>query len=188
MTTIVGLVSLSKFNNLIMKIKYFFIAVSFVLASFSLQAQSKVGTVNVNAVLSKLPELTQVQHMLDKYGKELNAAYEEQIASYKTKVEEYKQGEATNSDVMKKTLQQEIIALENGINQFKANGAKLTQVRKEELLRPLYKKISDMISVIAKEQNYTQILTTDGNEFVYTDEKFDITKTVMDRLGIKETE
>ncbi|MFD0964464.1 OmpH family outer membrane protein [Pseudofulvibacter geojedonensis] len=168
-----------------MKLKYFFIVSSLFLASLNIQAQSKVGTVNIDLILSKMPELTQVQHMLDKYGKELSSAYEDKIASYKVKIEKYKEGETTNSDVMKKTLQQEIIALENDINKFKNNGVKLTQIRKDELLRPLYQKISDMVQTVAKEQNYSQILTTDGNEFAYADEKFDITKTVMNKLGLK---
>ena len=44
-----------------MKLKYFFVIASFFLASLNIQAQSKVGTVNINAILSNLPELTQVQ-------------------------------------------------------------------------------------------------------------------------------
>ena len=168
-----------------MKLKYFFIVGSFLLASINIQAQSKVGTVNVDAILSKMPELVQVQHQLEKYGRELSASLEEKLATYKTKVEEYKKGEATNSDVMKKTLQKELIGLENDINKFKNNGVQLTQIRRDQLLQPLYEKISNMIQSVAKEQNYSQVLTTDGNEFAYANEKFDITKTVMDKLGIK---
>ena len=41
-----------------------------------------------------------------------------------------------------------------------------------------------MIAVVAKEQKYTQILTVDGNEFAYTDEKFDITTIVKTKLEI----
>lgn len=168
-----------------MKLKYFFIVASFLLASLSIQAQSKVGTVNVNSVLSNLPELTQVQDEIKKYNLELGKTLEEKIATYQTKIEAYKKGEATFSDVMKKTKQQEIVGLENDINKFKQNGTKLAQIKQDELMRPLYKKISDMIETVAKEQKFSQILTTDGNEFAYADANFDITKTVMQKLGLK---
>jgi outer membrane protein len=52
-------------------------------------------------------------------------------------------------------------------------------------MRPLYSKLSIAIQEVAKENGYTQVLTISGNEFVYIDEKFDITSLVMDKLGIK---
>ena len=61
----------------------------------------------------------------------------------------------------------------------------MIQLKRNELLRPLYKKISDAITEIAKAEGYTQILTTSGNEFAYVDERFDITQKVMDKLGVK---
>lgn len=168
-----------------MKLKYFFVIASFFLASLNIQAQSKVGTVNINAILSNLPELTQVQENVKKYNDELGKTLNEKITTYQAKIDAYKKEEATYSDVMKKTKQQEIIGLEDDINKFKQNGTKLVQIRQDELMRPLYKKISDMVQTVAKEQNYSQILTTDGNEFAYANEKFDITKTVMQKLGLK---
>ena len=53
-------------------------------------------------------------------------------------------------------------------------------------MRPLYKKTTEIIEEIAKEKGYTQILTVTGNNFAYIDIKHDITKLVLDKLGIKE--
>ena len=55
-----------------MKLKYTLIAVSFFIAAINLQAQSKVGTVNINAILSKLPELSSVQEKVNTYNNKLN--------------------------------------------------------------------------------------------------------------------
>jgi len=146
-------------------------------------AQSKVGTVNVNEILSKLPELTTVNTTVADYNSTLEKTLNEKITIYKTKLEAYKKNSTTYSDVMKKTMSDELYGLENDIKKFQQNGTKLTQLKQDNLLRPLYKKISDMIAVVAKEQKYTQILTVDGNEFAYADEKFDITTVVKTRLG-----
>ncbi len=53
-------------------------------------------------------------------------------------------------------------------------------------MRPIYKKLNSIITAIAKEDGYSQILTTDRNEFAYFDENFDITKKVLLKLGIQE--
>lgn len=168
-----------------MKLKYLIISTALLAFSLTVHAQSKLGTVNVDAILSKLPELTQVQTDLKAYNDSLEKDLQEKVAVYKTKLDAYQKGVDTFSDVMKKTKGEELIGLENDINKFRDNGRKLIQLKKDDLLRPLYKKISDMIAVVAKEQQYTQILTVDGNEFAYTDEKLDITLTVMKKLGIK---
>ncbi|MDP4600201.1 MAG: OmpH family outer membrane protein, partial [Polaribacter sp.] len=60
--------------------------------------------------------------------------------------------------------------------------------KQNELMRPLYKKLNDAIELVAKENKFTQILTVQGNQFAYIDEKFDITKLVMNKLGLKEPE
>jgi len=154
------------------------------LFSICMIAQSKVGTVNVNEILSKLPELTSVETAVATYNSELEKTLNKKITIYKTKLEAYKKNAETYSDVMKKTMGEELYGLENGIKKFQQNGSQLTKLKQDNLLRPLYKKISDMIAIVAKEQKYTQILTVDGNEFAYADEKFDITIIVKTKLGI----
>lgn len=167
-----------------MKIKYISLSIAFMLFSISMIAQSKVGTVNVNEILSKLPELVTVNSTVTAYNSSLEKTLSDKITIYKTKLEAYKKNAETYNDVMKKTMGDELYGLENDIKKFQQNGSQLTQIKQDDLLRPLYKKISEMIAVVAKEQKYTQILTVDRNEFAYVDEKFDITTIVKTRLGI----
>lgn len=167
-----------------MKIKYISLVVAFILFSVTTNAQSKVGTVNVNEILTNLPELITVDKTIADYNSGLEKTLSEKVTIYNTKLAAYKKNVATYNDVMKKTMGEELFNLENDIKKFQQNGSKLTQLRQDDLLRPLHKKISDMIAVVAKEQNFTQILTVDGNEFAYADEKFDITAIVKTKLGI----
>jgi outer membrane protein len=55
-------------------------------------------------------------------------------------------------------------------------------------MRPLYKLINDAINAVAKENKYSQVLTSTGNQFVYIDDNFDITKLVIAKLGLTEPE
>lgn len=167
-----------------MNIKYISVLVTFILFSITINAQSKVGTVNVNEILSKLPELSTIETEVAAYNSGLEKTLNEKVTIYKTKLDNYKKNVSSYNDVMKKTLGEELYSMENDIKKFQQNGSQLTQLKQDDLLRPLYKKISDMIAVVAKEQKYTQILTVDGNEFAYADEKFDITAIVKTKLGI----
>ena len=169
-----------------MKMKYISIIATFIFCTLSVNGQSKVGTVNVNDILLKLPELAEVETAVATYKADLEKTLNEKVTTYKNKAELYKKNADTYSDVMKKTMSEELYGLENDIKKFQQNGGKLTQLRQDELLRPLYAKISSMIETVAKAQNYTQILTVDGNEFAYADAKLDITTIVKTKLGIKE--
>ena len=79
----------------------------------------------------------------------------------------------------------EIQKLEGEVNQAKQKGTQLMRQKENELMKPLYKKLGDAIGTVAKENNYTQVLTLQGNEFAYVDRKFDITDLVIAKLNIK---
>lgn len=151
-------------------------------------AQTKVGTINSDYIINLMPEAKVVVQQTQKYGKKLDSSFAIKMNEYKAKVDDYKKREKEMGELEKKTLGTEINGLEDDIRRYQDNGNKLMQLKQNELMRPLYKKLNDAIDAVAKANGYTQILTTTGNQFAYIDIKFDITKLVMDKLGIKEPE
>ena len=134
-----------------------------------------------------MPEREVVLKRSKAYGTKLDSLFAIKIKAYQFKIEEFKKASSTLNDSIKKNKIQELTGLEKDIQKYKQNGNQLMQLRNDELMRPLYKKLREVIAEISKANNFTQILTITGNEFAYIDEKFDITKLVMDKLGIKET-
>ncbi|MCG7502280.1 OmpH family outer membrane protein [Tenacibaculum sp. Mcav3-52] len=167
-----------------MKLKITFILTLFFIG-FS-NAQTKVGTVDSELVISKMPQMKGVLQRVENYGKKLDSSFQIKAKEYKTKVDSFKAEEKLMTDDDKKTRIQELRTLEQEMGKFRQNGSAMMQVQREQSLRPLYKKLSEVIAEVAKANGYTQILTTTGNEFGYIDERFDITKLVLDKLGIKE--
>jgi outer membrane protein len=104
------------------------------------------------------------------------------------KMETALEKEKEMGELMKKTLIKEITALEVDLKNYQNNGTKLMQLNQNELMRPLYKLINDSINAVAKENKYSQVLTSTGNQFVYIDDNFDITKLVIAKLGLTEPE
>ncbi|RKF03827.1 periplasmic chaperone for outer membrane proteins Skp [Tenacibaculum lutimaris] len=163
--------------------------ITFILALFFIgftNAQTKVGTVDSELIISKMPQMKGVLQRVENYGKQLDSSFQIKATEYKSKIDSFKAEEKIMTDDDKKTRVQEIQVLEQEMAKFRQNGTAMMQIQREQSLRPLYKKVSEVIAEVAKENGYTQILTTTGNEFGYLDERFDITKLVLDKLGIKE--
>ncbi len=160
----------------ILKIAVFFIGLS----TF---AQGKVGAVDVEFILSKMPELTTVQTELETYGKQLDIDLNKKVDEYKKLVEEYKQGEAAFTEEQKKEKQAALINLDKDIQKFQQNGSKLMDIKQTEALKPLYKKIGEALDKVAKAQNFTQVMQT-TQDLVYLDPAYDLTVPILLELGI----
>ncbi|WP_299016577.1 OmpH family outer membrane protein [uncultured Polaribacter sp.] len=151
-------------------------------------AQTKVGTVDNDYILNLMPEGKTVIKLTQKYGAKLDSSFNIKLNELKLKIEDYKLKEKEMGDLEKKVTQKELTELDKEVQQYKKNGNTLMGLKQEELMRPLYKKLGKAIEEISKENGYSQILTVKGNQFAYLDPKFDITKLVLKRLGIKEPE
>jgi len=147
-------------------------------------AQTKVGTVDVDFVLSKMPDLAGVQKQVNDYGAKLEADLTKKYEEYNAMVEDYKATEITMTIAQKKVKQDTILSRENEIAEFQQNGNRLIGLQREQFLQPLYKKIGDALEKIAKAEGYTQILLRNNN-IVYVDNRYDLTLSVLKELGIE---
>jgi outer membrane protein len=89
------------------------------------------------------------------------------------------------TEAEKKAKQEELAGLENDLTSFRRNGAQLIEFKQNDLLRPLYQKISENVATVAKQLGYTQILNIgDNNNLAYIDSTYDITTLVLVNMGI----
>jgi outer membrane protein len=148
-------------------------------------AQSKVGTVNSDYLLSLMPEGKTVVKLTKEYAERLDSVFALKVTAYQNSLNEFKELPDSLSQYKKTVKLIEIQKLEGEVNQAKQKGTQLMRQKENELMKPLYKKLGDAIGTVAKENNYTQVLTLQGNEFAYVDRKFDITDLVIAKLNIK---
>lgn len=147
-------------------------------------AQSKVGTIDVDYIISQMPELSSVQKQIEDYGKGLDSNLLNKLAEYQTAIDKYKIDEVSLTINQKKGRQDSIIAMENDIQKFQQNGNQLIVLKQEEYLKPLYEKIGIALEKIAKAEGYTQVLMR-NNDVVYIDNRYDLTLAVLKELGIE---
>lgn len=154
------------------------------LISLDVVGQSKVGTVDTDYVLSKMPEFTKVQEDLKAYSTKLEDELKSKVEDYQAKIKSYQEGLAEMTDPMKKLKQDEIIALEQDITQYRQNAAQLVPIEQNRLLQPLYKKIGELLEQVAKESGYTQIINVNNSGLAYLDPNYDLTNILLTKLGI----
>lgn len=156
------------------------------LFTVTMGAQTKVGTVDADFILSKMPELVDANEALKNYNLDLESQLKTKLTTYETTLKAAQDAIATMTDAQKEAKQKELRELEDDITKFRDNGAQLLQLKQSEVVQPLYTKIAEVVSVVAKEQKYTQILNVgNNNNLAYIDPAFDITVAVMTKMGIK---
>ena len=146
-------------------------------------AQSKVGTINTDVILSQMPELESVDAEMKKYGAELDQKLRDKYAEYQKLVTEFNEKEEEMNDVIKKFKTNELADLEEEIQNMQQGSQQKLRTKQDELLRPLYTKIGNALEVIVEDESFTQIFN-EGNNLIYISPEYDVTKKVMKLLGL----
>ncbi len=169
----------AKTNYIIMK----FITTLLLFISISVFAQSKTGTIDIDYIVTQMPEFTEAQATVDTYGANLDTDLQVKLKSYNDLLDQYKEGEAGFNEAQLQEKQQALFTMENEIKNFRSNGVKLIDIKRDEALRPLFKKIGVALEVVAKQHGYTLIMQT-NESMVYIDANTDVTRKVISQLGI----
>lgn len=160
-----------------------FLKIAILLIGVSAFAQSKVGTVDVDYILANMPEMQNVQQQLETYGAQLDLELNKKIKSYKSLAEAYKTGETEFTISQKKEKQEELITLEDDIQKYQQNGAKLMDIKQQEFMKPLYTKIGEALEKVAQKGSYTQVIQT-NDDLVFVDPNYDLTISILSEMGI----
>lgn len=152
------------------KIAAYVFLTGFVSVFFSGFSQSpvKLGHVNINEIMSALPEVDSAQLILDRETKEIQDTYEEMNVLYNKMVDDYQNGLATYTDFVKKAKEEEILDKQKRIQSYEQSAAATLQKRNLELLQPIYDKIIKAIDKVATEAQFTYILDVSKGSVVFS--------------------
>lgn len=155
------------------------------LVTIGSQAQSKIGTIDADYILSQMPEIEEVNKGLEGYSAELQKSMDSTITDYETLIKDYQEKGEALAAVEKEKMEGEIITLENEIKGFRQKAGVMLQMRRNELTQPLYEKINTAMMEIVESEGYTQIFHSGSNVLAFSIQEADITVKVLDKLGIK---
>jgi outer membrane protein len=161
-------------------------------ASLAQTPAQKIGYADTEYIFSQLPEFKQVDVDLKAHGQQLQSQLEAKSKELETKYKAYQNMPATTPDAIRADKERELQQLQEGIQKFQQDAQSSFENKRAKLMEPLFTKVADAITVVAKEQGYTFIINPGlmgggGDILLYTDEKYDISSSVLKKLGITPT-
>ncbi|MBL7980145.1 MAG: OmpH family outer membrane protein [Bacteroidetes Order II. Incertae sedis bacterium] len=150
----------------------------------------KIGYTEPGLILTQMPEYRLVLQKLDAEYQMSDAEIRLKAQEFQTKLDDYQRKAAFMSDSTKAQTERELTSLQEAVQQMQQDKTQLLRQKESEMLQPLFDKISEAINTVAKEKNLEYVFSTrvseSGPVLLYSkDESADITRAVMEKLGIK---
>lgn len=160
-------------------------AVAMGLIAGSASAQIKIGYIRIDDMVSLMPETAKVDTLLQQYQADsLNPRLRLEVESF-----QYKDSILTKTDTTKtpkSVLNQMKLERDNHlyfINNFQQLAQQAVQAKQDELLSPIYSKVYDAIKAVAKEKQYSHVLSQDA--FLVAPEGDNLLIPVATKLKVK---
>ena len=133
-----------------------------ILVSGSVSAQTKIGYISVDDMVSLMPETAKLDSILQKYQTDsINPQYAQIVSIYQYKDSVYRDSLKTPPAV-RKQIEQELPTYIYQIQNWQAIVQEAMQAKQNELLAPIYRKVYDAIRAVAKEKGYTHVVNKEA--------------------------
>ncbi|MEK7263183.1 MAG: OmpH family outer membrane protein [Bacteroidota bacterium] len=145
----------------------------------SAYSQTKVGYINLKAIMEKLPEAQDAQRQFDAIAQQWQDSLKQMQSDWQSKFEEYDKKKLIMTDQTRAESERELQELEKNISalrnqKFSPQGELYT--KQNELMKPIQNKIFKVLKDIADEDNYDYVFDKSGDILLlYTREKYDLT-------------
>jgi outer membrane protein len=168
--------------------KKYFLYVSFIFLGLGgfINAQLKIGYVDSDTIMDKLPDAQDAQQKLDVMIKDWQTELNKLEKNWKDKYDDYEKRKLIMSDQTRAEVEGELVKLEEKMNDYRqkkfgANG-ELFQ-KQEEVMKPIQNRIFDTIKKVAEEQDLDFVFDRSGDIlFLYAKPEYDITNLVLAKL------
>ncbi|QTN38433.1 OmpH family outer membrane protein [Cryomorphaceae bacterium] len=152
------------------------------------QAQdSKIGHINVDELISLMPETKEAETALQAYAQSLETDLTDMQTELQTKVNNFRANEAVMTELSKETKYKEIQDLDQRIQEYQVKAQQDLQAKEIELLTPVLEKAQNAITEAATEGGFSYILDSSNSKgnVIYNEGGNDIMPAVKAKLGIQ---
>lgn len=158
-------------------------ALLFVGASQAVSAQAKVAHINVQELMTNMPEMKAANTQLEKLGKTYDTEYETMVQEYTTKIKKYDAEANTVGEAVNKTREAEVQDMRTRIQQYQQTASTELQKKQEEIVKPILEKARKAIQKIAKAKGYQYVLDSSTGSGVLLADGPDLLADVKKELG-----
>lgn len=154
--------------------------------------QERIGYVNPQAILQKMPEMKAVQQRMQNFVEQKQKELAKQENALQNQITEFQQRQGVISEEARAKEEERLGQLQAKLQQARRQMQREIQQKQQELVGPLYQEINKSIQAVASDMNLSYVLNTTTSTgdliILYASEeaqqKYDITSEVMEQLGI----
>ena len=156
-----------------------------VFSAASLQAQAKFGYVSSVKILATYQPALDAQKKLDTESQQVVDELKAKEEEFLSRQSDLEKQSMLLSEAKKKEKAQELQNMYAGIQQFQAAKQQEMIKRREELLKPVYDEIDEVIQAFGDREGYDYIMDSVQGSLVYAKPEFDITDKILAELEKK---
>ena len=153
------------------------------LAPLSVSAQSNVAHINVQQLISEMPEVIAAQNELAKLEKDYTTQIDNAFKEFQTKAQSYSADAANQTDVTNQERQKELESMQTNLQEFRDSAAQELQKKQMDLMTPLLEKARDAITKVGKEQGFNYVIDSSPNGGIILADGKDLLADVKKELG-----
>ncbi|MGN8067668.1 OmpH family outer membrane protein [Mucilaginibacter sp. SG564] len=162
------------------------LALSLLFISKFSNAQSKIGYVDFQAIVSQMPEAKTIKPQIDAYQKQFVTQLTAMNNDLQTKGKAYQDQSKTMSDADKTAKQTELQDLQKKMQDYQATAQQQVEAKSNELIKPITDKARAAVNDVAKEKGITYVFdSSQGSALLVSNEGANLTASVKTKLGIK---
>lgn len=154
----------------------------FTLGAFTFANAQKMAHIDLDSLVSMMPETKTAKEVAQNYWKDLEKTVISMDNEFQTKYNDYLTNQATMSELVRKTKEDELQSLQRRIEEFKQQAQMDYQKKSAELTQPIMDKAKKGIEAVSKEGGYKYVLDTSTGNVLYADPADDVLLAVKKKL------
>jgi outer membrane protein len=164
-----------------------FVVAFMVMASVGITNAQKVGHINLQELVTFMPDAKKANTELDTLQSGLLREIDRKTNEIKVKYDAYKADMAKGVMLpsVQKSREDELNNLQTSLQSFQYQAQDDMDKKRTELFQPIIKKATDAINGVAKEKGYTYVLDSSAGTILFSTESDDLMPAVKTKLGLK---
>ena len=164
--------------------KNLFLSIMFMLAPLSIViAQAKVAHIEVQKLISEMPEVIAAQKELKKLEETYTADMETTYKEFQTKAQTYAADAANQTEITNQSRQKELEGMQKNIQEYQQTVSQDLQKKSVDMMKPLIDKAKAAIEKVSSDLGYDYILDSSVGGSVIIAKGKDIMADVKKELG-----
>lgn len=157
------------------------------LSALQVNAQKKMGYVNMQEVIMNMPEAAKADTALQKYQQNLYGEIQNMRTEFQKNAQAFVTDSLSMSEAVKEVKRDELESQQERVGRFQQSAQQKVSQRQQSIFKPIIEKAQNAVNVVAKEKGYTWVFndTGDGSILLTKPEGDDLTAAVKVKLDIK---